>query len=281
MAKTSDLREFASLSTGGSGLFTVTEDASPELRELAELFPGYLTRALRHLAWRIQQEIAASIRAGRVDGARWPERSRMHIYRRMDYLRAGRYDKLTLKGELGYRRYRMRAVDLARIGNIRGRFSHYSKARGEWTTYSRKGERLEEGQSIPKAFERWVAYGGSKGMRASGAMQGRLASGLLYKEITPTEFDVGARNSRVANLLTVAQQGRTQAITQKMRRAFWAAGIPLRKGKTTLSTPERDLIGAVFRRMEPYFEDIVLTRLNSYIAGKSGETAGVFRLPWR
>lgn len=235
---------FSSFALGGKGAyFTVVQDASPELQAMARAYPDYMSRAIRHLAYRVKQELDAAVRRGGVPGeSKWPERSRMHIYRRMDYMRRGKYAALALK---------------------------------------KTGKKRTTEKSTPDAFNRWKIDGGSGKLRARGAMQGRMEKGIRYKEINAMRVDVGALNPRVAQLLGIAQESREIQITPKMRRAFWAAGVPLKKDKTSIRQPARDLVDAVYAKMEPYFEDIILTRMQSYIDGKSGSRAEVFKLPWQ
>lgn len=238
----SGIRNFASF-TGTRGVsFTVVSDASVDLQQMAEEYPEFMTRALRHLAYRVKMELDTAVRSGGVAGEKWPERSRMHIYRRMDNMRRRNDAGLRLK---------------------------------------QAGKKRTKDMPIPDAFNRWRMDGGSRKMRARGAMQGRLQQGIRFQQSGGMRFDVGALNPRVAQLLGIAQEGRATQITAKMRKAFWAAGVPLSKNKTSIKQPARDLVNAVYEKMEPYFEDIIMTRMESYIAGESGAGAEEFKLPWR
>ena len=46
-----------------------------------------------------------------------------------------------------------------------------------------------------------------------------------------------------------------------MRRAFWAAGVPLGKDTTTLEQPERPLVEPVYRQRMPEVERLMLERI--------------------
>lgn len=61
-----------------------------------------------------------------------------------------------------------------------------------------------------------------------------------------------------------------QPITEKMRRAFWAAGVPLSKSKRVLEQPERPLVRPVFFQVRPVLQEVLETRVLSYLNKSRG-----------
>ena len=103
-------------------------------------------------------------------------------------------------------------------------------------------------------------------------MGGRLVNAMRYKMMNAKRVDVGAVTSSAARFLEAVQAGRRgtdtrfqytgrQPITPAMRRAFWAAGVPLGKDKTTLEQPERPLVGPIYRQKMPEVERLMLERI--------------------
>ena len=80
---------------------------------------------------------------------------------------------------------------------------------------------------------------------------GQLVRAIGYK------FDAASQSVRVGWLSHSAakrgaelQRGIKTRVTQKMRRFFWAIGVPLAKGTTMIETPGRDLFDTVMRHRE-------------------------------
>ena len=164
----------------------------------------------------------------------------MHQYRRMDMLKAGTWSRgrwhhgkrFQLKRRLGYRR-------------VSGR------------------ERL---------MERWRGRTRDGSLRGRAAMGGRLVNAMRYKMMNAKRVDVGAVTPSAARFLEAVQAGRrgtdtrfqytdSQPVTPAMRRAFWAAGVPLGKDTTTLEQPERPLVGSIYRQKMPEVERLMLERI--------------------
>ena len=59
-----------------------------------------------------------------------------------------------------------------------------------------------------------------------------------------------------------------------MRRAFWAAGVPLAKGKTMLNQPERLLVSPVYKAFEPKIKGIIEEKV-LYIIERNQKRGGL------
>ena len=232
---------------GGAGTFCkIEQSAAPELYALAQQFPKEFSRSLRYAGNLLRAELKGALR-GETIRATWPELSKMHQYRRMDLLKAGTWSRgkwrhgkrFQLKRRLGYRR-------------VSGR------------------ERL---------MERWRGRGRDGTLRGRQAMGGRLVNAMRYKMINPLRVDIGAVTPSAARFLEAVQAGKrgtdnrmqytgSQPITPRMRRAFWAAGVPLGKDKATLEQPERPLVEPIYRQKMPEVERIILDRLKTHIVSR-------------
>lgn len=224
----------------GGTFCKIERSAAPELYALALRFPEAFSRALRHAGYLLRGELKAALRGSGGLRASWPELSRMHQYRRMDMLKAGTWSRgrwhhgkrFQLKRRLGYRR-------------VSGR------------------ERL---------MERWRGRTRDGSLRGRAAMGGRLVNAMRYKMMNAKRVDVGAVTPSAARFLEAVQAGRrgtdtrfqytdSQPVTPAMRRAFWAAGVPLGKDTTTLEQPERPLVGPIYRQKMPEVERLMLERI--------------------
>ena len=224
----------------GGTFCKIERSAAPELYALALRFPEAFSRALRHAGYLLRGELKAALRGSGGLRASWPELSRMHQYRRMDMLKAGTWSRgrwhhgrrFQLKRRLGYRR-------------VSGR------------------ERL---------MERWRGRTRDGSLRGRAAMGGRLVNAMRYKMMNAKRVDVGAVTPSAARFLEAVQAGKrgtdnrfqytgSQPVTPAMRRAFWAAGVPLGKDKTSLEQPERPLVEPVYRQKRPEVERLMLERI--------------------
>jgi hypothetical protein len=219
---------------GQGSLFSVVNEASPALRELAERFPEYLSRALSSLGFQIKQEISRTIRDGGVPGKRWEKLSAIRQHRR-------------IKDDLAMDRLPRRK-------------------RGEGPRESKEG-----------VFQRWSSQPGEQ--RATDYL-GKVQKAVQLVDKTKSDtVIVGALGRASEQELDRFQTGLRTKITPKMRRTLWGAGIPTDLAE--LVQEPRPLIDAVYSRMRPYFEPILMQRLQGYIEGKSGRQIGDYKLPWR
>ena len=256
---------------GKKSFFTVVQDAGPELRAMARAHPQYLSRALKHLAFRIKSEISKAISTGGPTGAKWKERSLMHVYRRMEMKDSSRPERGRLKMRARGYSYRQGSKAWARR-TAEDPLSRYFPAgpRSEYRKYGRGGRLVDEEQSLPDAFTRWqTPHGFRKGLRARQAMYGYVQKSIRYQEFGQLGYVIGAVSPQAAMYLNLAQMGRRQGITPKMRIAFWAAGVPLSKGKHVIEQDPRPLVAEVYKRMSPHFEAILVHRIKGYLDGKS------------
>lgn len=266
---------------GENTFFRVEESAAPELYALAQRFPEAFSRALKSVGNALRLELRTALSKGGPDGVRWPELSRMHVYRRMDMLRAGKKSnagewvhgkRFDLKKRVGGTTFQLSDKERDRIGAA-GNFSFFrGKRRG--TSYTRSG-RLR-GQSIPNAFNRWQGRGITRGPNPMG---GRLWNAIRYQMVNKARVDVGAVTPSAAAHLAAVQAGRrgskgafeftgTQPVTPAMRRAFWAAGVPLAKDTRELKQEPRPLVAPVYRAFSPRLEAYIVGKIQGYLAGE-------------
>lgn len=227
--------------TGSGAFFRVTDTSAPELYALAKKFPAAFTKALKSMGWFIRGEMKSALRQGGPKGQTWQGLSRMHIYRRMDLLRAGQVDAVT----------------------------------GAWTHGRRFGLKKRLGHKKvggkERMMDRWKGRGGD--LRGRGSMGGRLVNAVRYKMLSAGRVDIGALSPSAAKYLEAVQGGKrgtrgvfqfagTQRITPAMRRALWAAGIPISK-KGTLEQPTRPLVAPIYQMITPELESYMVAKIKA------------------
>ena len=229
---------------GGGTFCKIERSAAPELYALAQAFPKEFSRALRAAGNLLRAELKAALRGSGGLRDSWPELSRMHQYRRMDMLKAGTFDR---SGWHNGKRFQLKR----RVG--------FTRVSGR--------ERL---------MERWRGRSRDATVRSRQAIGGRLVNAMRYKMMNAKRVDIGAVTPSAARFLEAVQAGRrgtdnrfqylgSQAITPAMRRAFWAAGVPLGKDKTTLEQPERPLVEPIYRQKMPEVERLMLERIRAWL----------------
>lgn len=264
---------------GERTFFRVEESAAPELYALAQRFPDAFSRALKSIGNVLRLELRSAMTKGGPDGARWPALSRMHLYRRMDLLRSGTVDnagrwahgkRFDLKRRVGNTWYELSERERARIGG-RGGFSFW-RGRRQGLTYT-AGGRLRGAQSLPNAFARWK---GRDILRGENPMGGHLWKAIRYRMVNKMRVDVGAVSPSAAAHLAAVQAGKrgskgvfeftgTQPVTPKMRRAFWAAGVPLAKSTRELKQEPRPLVAPVYNAFSPRLESYLVGKIQAYL----------------
>lgn len=231
----------------------IDDEAGPYLRSLAGRFPEEYPRALRNAAWELRHEILRAMRRGTTPDGKLDQISKMHMYHRMELLKQGigtddgwkNGARFRLKKKLGYR-----------------------KARGT--------ERL---------MDRWRGDTRKGNIRNELPMQGKILRTITTKAKGKLVFWVGAQNPVAMRWLEAAQGGRRgsrgvfqylgqQPITPAMRRAFWAAGIPLRKDKTHIEQPERSVLTPVYRAFSKKLPEIMDARVKAILHGLTGKKNG-------
>jgi|GEM_PF-1047318 len=220
-------------------LVRIDDGATPYLQHLAREFPREFNRALPRGGFYMMNEIKRALRAGGPAGMKWPEVSRMREYRRMEML-----DSRS-----------MRAQSRLRLKKL-----------------SKKRQRaIRAGTDRDNMLLRWKVPAG--GRNSGTPFGGRMAGAVRYEHYADSmRVVVGFINSSAAELAAAVQAGRRgrrgvfqfdgrQPVTPAMRRAFWAAGVPLSKNTTMLEQPERPLIDPVFRAALPGMLRIIEERV--------------------
>ena len=224
----------------GGTFCKIERSAAPELYAMAQAFPKEFSRALRFAGNLLRAELKAALRGSGGLRASWPELSRMHRYRRMDMLKAGTWS--------------------------RGRWHHGRR----FQLKRRVGFKPVSGRE--RLMESWRGRTRDGSLRGRAAMGGRLVNAMRYKMMNDLRVDVGAVTPSAARFLEAVQAGRrgtdnrfqytgSQPVTPAMRRAFWAAGVPLGKDKATLEQPERPLVEPVYRQKMSEVERLMLERI--------------------
>lgn len=228
------MRELVSLK------YFLDDEGAKVLDHLARDFPVELRRALKGVGFQLRRKIQANIRAGGPPGKKWQRTSRIHRYQRLELLKGGK------------------SVSLKKIGRKREAF------------YAGKG------QYAPDAMTRWK--GGPK--RSEFPMQ-KMVGGIRYRmESGGNGVLIGGLNPSMDRYLRSVQVGGimegqskypsktgTQTITPAMRRLFFAAGIPLKKGRRSLSMPPRPLIRPVFEAHAQHVVNYLQLAVKNYAEG--------------
>jgi hypothetical protein len=93
---------------------------------------------------------------------------------------------------------------------------------------------------------------------------GKLYQATEYKHYGDSNrVLIGWISPNAERLGTMQEEGKSTPITSKMRRFFWASGVPLSKRKRYLYIPKRLTIDPVYRINEP--------KIPSYMDRKIGE----------
>lgn len=102
--------------------------------------------------------------------------------------------------------------------------------------------------------------------RSSRKPLGRLKQAVRYKMYKDSHrVIIGWISKSAEELGTIHETGKTVAITPKMRRLFFAAGIGLSKGKNTISIPRRPTIEPEYQENAPKIPGYIERKLWSYI----------------
>ena len=280
LAPGGEFSAFGDVAGSDSTLFRVDDEAQAYLARLADTFPKEFARALRHVGWRIQQQLKRTIRQeSGAPGTRWQPLSRMHIFRRMDQLKAGYADAETGRWTHG-KRWGLKRLRSGAPDGAGGVTTMERDSRGRYT----RGVRAARGgHSIPDAFNRW--RGSNSFTRGRSSMGGRLQNALRYRYFDDQQrVQIGTLTRSAGAFLGAVQGGRRgsrgvfqfegeQPVTPAMRRAFWAAGVPLAKDKRNIEQPERPLVGPVYRVVQPEIGPIIEQRILDILQGKTGRRA--------
>lgn len=231
----------------GRSLFDLRVDdmATPYLQEFLRDFPDEYNRALRSTGFWLKGEFQRAMNSdGATIGQNWQKRSQLAMYRRIPLLRQGYFSELlqrwTHSGKLKLRRGKS--------------LNFYS------------GKDFQVGSEHP--------FGG------------KLPSAVRWK-LTKDQVQIGFLNRRAAAYAAAVQDGRrgdshlfehseSQQITEDMRRMFWAAGIPLARGKSALNQPPRPLVKPLFDQRKQEILARITYRIEAYIRGLSSQKATAY-----
>lgn len=213
-------------------LVRIDDAAAPALARLARMFPAAFGRALGHLGSLIRGLIREAMEQGGPEGRAWPERARMTRLNRMGVLKSGRAAK-TLDRWVRSKRLQLSVFD----PEAGGRPSRNAFGRlGGAVRYRLEKAKLQ------------VQIGW---LNASAARYGRAVA-------------IGGRGTR-----GVFQYRGRQPVTPQMRKAFWAAGVPLAADTRFIGQEERPLIKPVFDQVAPRIRPLIEQRVAFYLGGAS------------
>lgn len=107
---------------------------------------------------------------------------------------------------------------------------------------------------------------------------GRVAQTLAYrKPKNEQKVEIGALNASAASFFEAVQGGKRgkkgkfefvgrQVVTPKMRRAFWAAGMPLAADTKVIGQEARPLVQPIFKAMHPKIELYLVNKISERLA---------------
>lgn len=228
--KNTDMRGFTPL-PGEATVYSLGENAAPELLALAKRFPAVLNKAMFMLGGHVRKAIRAAIEDGGVGSG-------------------------TFAGLSEMRRYRTNTVQFGRHSARRdwkkdGAFQNLKKENGLLDAWKQR----DNGSKLFGKVARAISF--NKPDKTPHVSIGALsASGARFLSAVQS----GARGDKGA-----FQFSGRQAVTPRMRRAMFAAGFPLKSGTTVIEQEERPLIPNVFRAMSPDFETYIMTRISNIL----------------
>jgi hypothetical protein len=103
---------------------------------------------------------------------------------------------------------------------------------------------------------------------------GQLVRTIGYRyDAASQSVRVGWLSHSAAKRGAALQQGFRTRVTKKMRRFFWAIGVPLAKGTTMIETPGRDLFDTVMRHRERAIHQYVERKVHDHVRKSAGRFA--------
>lgn len=227
---------------------SVMDDAVlQEFARLRKIFPRELARSLRDVGFALRRRIIDAIRKGGPNGKKWTGLSLMHKYQRFGKIMRGHLPdsrEMMLKN-MSRKQYEKKF----RLTNA-GHKQRYSMA---------------------EALTSWKS-GGS--LRSTPLM--RMSGSIRYEEKNGVEVSIGALFKGAARYLSAVQDGLAvnesgrivpRIITPRMRRFFWLARIPLKKGKTQTMQHKRPLIRPIFDQYKGAIHKYIQLRVQNLVVG--------------
>ena len=131
---------------------------------------------------------------------------------------------------------------------------------------------IKAGAPGGKTFPEFMSRGRRRrlGKKVSNTPFGKLvnAIGYHYREADGAVY-VGWLSASAASISHKLQGGRKIPVTDKMRRFFFAAGLPVAEN-ATIDLPPRPVIDPMFRALEPKIPGYIEAKLWEYLQGGKG-----------
>lgn len=100
---------------------------------------------------------------------------------------------------------------------------------------------------------------------------GQLVRAIGYRyDRSSQSVRVGWLSHSAAKRGAELQRGFRTRVTNKMRRFFWAIGVPIAKGTTMIETPGRDLFDTVMRHRERAIQQYVERKVHEHVRKSAG-----------
>lgn len=238
-------QSFCSPRAYGGTLVRVEDQAGPMLRQLARDFPNEYRRALGRVGYHLQQEARTAMQTGGTSiGEEWPDRSLLAQYKPFQRLRK----------------------DMWRTGKRQG---------------LARGRQARGGGSLELALTKnSPLLAGSPNRKPRNFGAGRLSGALRYRvERNAGRVRIGFLTTSAARYaaalmsgeLVGGASGTNRPVTEKMRRMFWAAGVPLAKDTKTLTQEPRPLIRPLFRNEMQKSLRMMELSIRAYLRGMEGK----------
>ncbi len=215
----------------GSTVLEVKGNPSSFFSRMAFIYPDYMSRSIRHVAFEAQRRLKLEFLAHAPGGQRIEPITPVQKYRVLDAFKkhSSRYGRAGADGR-------------KRLKNA-GTKSYLSKGRG-------------------------LAWGMGGGKWPIG---GKLAQTIGYQMKPGTmHASVGWLSKSAARMGANFQRGEKQKITPKMRGLFWAAGVKL-SGKEIISQPARPVIEPFFNNRSGWMLTLLLNRMKHHIDGAAAQ----------
>lgn len=223
-----------------------------EMEHLRKLFPEEMRRVMQGLGYQLRRIMVDAVRrGGRPIGQHWPRLSQMHIYQRLSRIHRGM--------DAADPQMSLKALSQKRYGRL------YRMTR------SGRAQRRE----MADAMHRWRGSVRKGTLRSGGPLM-RMIGSLRYKVDGDRAVDIGALFAGDATYLSAVQDGKAvnkagqivpRIITPRMRRFFWAAGVPLARHKTATATRKRQLVRPVFDKFRGAIYNFVRLRVEALVLG--------------
>jgi hypothetical protein len=128
------------------------------------------------------------------------------------------------------------------------------------------GQSYQEFSGLPKLTRQRKGGFVRVRRRANKKPLGRLKQAVRYKMYKDSHrVIIGWISKSAEELGTIHETGKMVAITPKMRRLFFAAGIGLSNGKSQIAIPRRPTIGPEYEENAPKIPGYIERKLWSYI----------------